>query len=86
MADWTTALPDWERRIVARQSLIPFKPLFPEEAQAALDVMDQLRVVDMPGSPTFGELARPWMREFVGRRSVRMTRTRGGARSASGFC
>ncbi len=66
MADWTTALPDWERRIVARESLIPFKPLFPEEAQAALDVMDQLRVVDMPGSPTFGELARPWVREFAG--------------------
>jgi phage terminase large subunit-like protein len=66
MPDWTTALPDWERRIVARESLIPFKPLFPEEAQAALDVMDQLRVVDMPGSPTFGELARPWVREFAG--------------------
>lgn len=66
MADWTTALPDWERRIVARQSLIPCEPLFPAEAQAALDVMDQLRVVDMPGSPTFGELARPWVREFVG--------------------
>jgi phage terminase large subunit-like protein len=26
--------------------------------------MDQLRVVDMPGSPTFGQVARPWIREF----------------------
>jgi phage terminase large subunit-like protein len=66
MADWTTALPDWERRIVARESLIPCDPQFPDEAQAALAVMDELRIVDMPGSPTFGELARPWVREFVG--------------------
>ena len=62
---WTTALPDWERRIVARESLIPFAPLFPEEATAGLAVMDQLRVVDMPGSPTFGEISRPWLRDFV---------------------
>lgn len=66
MPDWTTALPDWERRIVARESLIPCDPLYPDEARAALAVMDELRVVDMPGSPTFGELARPWVREFVG--------------------
>ena len=63
--EWTTALPDWERRIVARESLIPCAPQFPEEAKAALEVMSQLRVVDMPGSPTFGEVARPWIREFV---------------------
>ena len=62
---WTTACPDWERRIVARESIIPCAPLFPEEAKAALDVMDLLRVVDMPGSPTFGEVSRPWVREFV---------------------
>jgi phage terminase large subunit-like protein len=62
---WTTACPDWERRIVARESLIPFAPLFPAEAQAALDTIDQFRVVDMPGSPTFGEVSRPWIREFV---------------------
>ena len=62
---WTTALPDWERRIVARESLIPCAPLFPGEAQAALDVMRQLRVVDMPGSPTFGEVAGPWLVDFV---------------------
>jgi phage terminase large subunit-like protein len=62
---WTTALPDWERRIVARESLIPCPPLFPAEASAALDVIDQLRVVDMPGSPTFGEVSEPWLRDFV---------------------
>jgi phage terminase large subunit-like protein len=64
--DWTTACPDWEERVVGRRSLIPFEPLFPGEAAAALAVMDQLRIVDMPGGPTFGEISRPWVREFVG--------------------
>ncbi len=62
---WTTACPDWERRIVERQSLIPFEPLFPAEAEAALSVIDQFVVVDMPGGPTFGEVSRPWLRHFV---------------------
>lgn len=62
---WTTACPDWRERIVQRRSLVPFDPLFPSEAAAGLGVMDQLRVVDMPGSPTFGEISRPWVRDFV---------------------
>jgi phage terminase large subunit-like protein len=62
---WTTACPDWERRIVARESLIPFGPLFPGEAAEALSVMDEFRIVDMPGSPTFGEISREWIRDFV---------------------
>lgn len=66
MPDWTTACPDWERRIVAGESLIPFPPLFPEEAKAALEVLDEFRVIDMPGSPTFGSVSRPWIRDFVG--------------------
>ncbi|WP_207479556.1 terminase large subunit [Arenibaculum pallidiluteum] len=64
--DWSTACPDWERRIVARESLIPFDPLFPDEAAAALDVFNALRIVDAPGSPTMGEAARPWLQDFVG--------------------
>lgn len=62
---WTTALPDWERRIVARESLIPFAPLFPAEAEAGLQVLDELRVVDMPGSPLFGEVSEQWLRDFL---------------------
>ncbi|SRR5579883_31137 len=63
--DWTTACPDWEQRIVQRQSLIPFAPLFPEEAAAALDVFRALKAVDVAGSPTLGEIARPWIIDFV---------------------
>jgi phage terminase large subunit-like protein len=62
---WTTACPDWETRIIERKSLIPSAPLFPDQALLALRVMDQLRIVDQPGSPTWGELSRPWLRDFV---------------------
>lgn len=63
--EWTTACPDWESRIVERKSLIPCAPLFPGEAQAALDVISQLKIVDMPGSPAFGDVAGPWLVDFV---------------------
>lgn len=65
MRDWTTALPDWGSRVVNRESLIPFTPLFPAEAEYALSVFNALRVPDLPGQPTFGEVTAPWVLEFV---------------------
>ena len=63
--DWTTACPDWEKRIVAGDSLVPCAPLFPSEAESALEVFKALRVVDVQGSPTAGELCRPWLLDIV---------------------
>lgn len=63
---WTTAIPDWEKRIVERLPLIPFAPLFPAEAEHALSVMRDLRIVDAPGSPTMGEACAPWVFDFAG--------------------
>lgn len=65
MKPWTTACPDWEKRIVAGRSLIPFTPLFPDEAENAVRIFKELRIVDAPGSPTFGEACEPWVFDFV---------------------
>jgi len=62
---WSTACPDWEKRIVARESLIPQGPLFPDQAEEALNVFGQLRMVDATGSPLMCETVRPWVNEFV---------------------
>lgn len=63
---WTTACPDWERRIVAGESLIPMPPLFPDEAEDSLAVFRNLRIADIPGMPRAGDVCRPWLTDFVG--------------------
>ncbi len=63
--EWSTACPDWERRIVARESLIPIPPLFPEQADAALRIFRELCVVDVTGSPKMGQISREWLLDWV---------------------
>ncbi|WP_176506370.1 terminase large subunit [Pseudomonas urethralis] len=65
MKSWSTACPDWEKRIQARESLIPFAPLFPDQAADALGVFGELRMVDATGSPLMKETVRPWVTDFV---------------------
>ncbi|MGR9116950.1 MAG: terminase large subunit [Gammaproteobacteria bacterium] len=64
--EWTTACPDWESRIIAGESLIPCDPLFPGEADHALSVFKELRLIDVIGQPNFGQAGRPWLFDFVG--------------------
>lgn len=61
---WTTACPDWADRLKRGDSIIP-PPLFPDEAARGLEVFNQLKIVDAPGSPCFGEATRPWVQEIV---------------------
>lgn len=58
--EYTTACPDWADRIRSGKSIIP-PPIFPEEAEAAVSVMRELRIVDAPGSPTMGEACAQWV-------------------------
>ncbi|WP_048996131.1 terminase large subunit [Burkholderia multivorans] len=62
--EWTTACPDWERRLIARESIIP-PPIFPEQAEQAVAIFKELRVTDLPGKPTFGECSEQWVFDFV---------------------
>lgn len=65
LPDWTTALPDWERRIVAKQSLMPCKPLFPNVADIAERIFNDLILVDVMDSPRMGDITLPWVIDFV---------------------
>lgn len=62
---WTTALPDWEDRIVKGQSLMPCAPLFQKQADIALRVFGELVLTDVAGSPKISEVTRKWVFEFV---------------------
>ena len=65
MTDHTTACPDWEERIIAGDTLLPFPTLFPDEAAWSLDVFTQLKVADIIGCPTIGDVSRPWLLDFA---------------------
>lgn len=58
---WDTSCPDWERRLLAGESIVPDLPLFQEEADRALRIFKRLRVPDMHGLPRMGEVAGPWL-------------------------
>lgn len=62
---WTTALPDWQGRIVRGESMVPGKPLFDTPAQIALKVFKELKLVDVIGSPKIGDVTRQWVYDFV---------------------
>lgn len=60
MPEWTTACPDWAERLRTGRSIIP-PPIFPDEAEAGLAVMRELRIVDAPGSPKIGDASGQWV-------------------------
>lgn len=62
---WTTACPDWWRRLSSGESIIP-PPLFPTEAEEGLEVFRSLKIVDAPGCPTIESACAPWVIDFAG--------------------
>ena len=62
---WSTAVPDWAERITAGRPLLPTLPLFDAVAEKALRVFKLLRVPDIHGTPTFGEVSAPWVFDLV---------------------
>ena len=64
MPEWSTSCPDWADRLRAGNSIIP-APIFPDQADQALNIFRQLKIVDAPGSPTFGESCAEWVFDLV---------------------
>lgn len=62
--EWTTAMPDWAERLQSGRSIIP-PPIFPDQAERALEIFKELKIVDAPGSPTFGESCAEWVFDLV---------------------
>lgn len=61
---WDTSCKDWADRLIQRESIIP-PPIYPDQAEEALRIFKELKVVDLPGKPTFGECSEPWVFDFV---------------------
>lgn len=61
---WTTSCPDWGDRIKIGTSIVP-PPIFPAEAESALAIFKDLKIVDAPGSPTFGDVGAEWVFDIV---------------------
>lgn len=76
--EFSTACPGWEGRLVRGESIIP-PPIFRDQADQALAIFKELRVVDLPKtvfdpsigaggeyrSPNFGECSEPWVFDLV---------------------
>lgn len=62
--EWSTACLDWAEKLTRGESIIP-APIFPEQAEQALAVFRELKIVDAPGSPTFGESSAQWVFDLV---------------------
>lgn len=63
--EWSTACPDWERRIVQRESLIACPPLFPSVAEDAWAICSEFILTDVAGQPRLGDASLAWLRDFV---------------------
>lgn len=62
---WSTAVPDWEERLLAGRSLVPQLPLFADERDRALRIFDRLKLPDVIGQPRMADAAGDWFRDIV---------------------
>lgn len=65
MSGWDTSLVNWESRILAGQSLVPDLPLFQSEVDRSKRIFNRLRLPDLVGQPTRGEVCGPYIYPIV---------------------
>ncbi len=57
--------PDWEEKLRRGETPIPSIDIDEVEAQCAVDFYDKLRLPDVPGQPTLGEVSGEWFRDIL---------------------
>src|SRR5215475_3963209 len=62
---WDTSCLDWEDRLLDGRPLVPDLPLFEQEAAKALRVFKRLRLPDVIGTPTLGDVCGEWFYPIV---------------------
>lgn len=62
---WSTAVPDWKERICNLVPPIPALPLDRARAERALRIFKGLRVPDIEGNPTYGEVCEGFVFDLV---------------------
>ncbi len=63
--EWDTSCPDWERLLLAGESLVPSLPLFEEPRAKALRIFKRLRIPDVIGTPRLGDACGEWVFPIV---------------------
>jgi phage terminase large subunit-like protein len=64
-ADWSTAIPDWETRLLSGLPLVPTLPLDHVEAAKALRNFKRLRLPDVIGMPRMADACGAWFFAIV---------------------
>ncbi|MEQ9241250.1 terminase large subunit [Roseovarius indicus] len=62
---WDFSCPDWEIKLQNGQTPIPELPIDEVEGGCAVDYYNKLRLPDVPGQPTLGEVSGEWFRDIV---------------------
>jgi phage terminase large subunit-like protein len=62
---WDLSCPDWQARMASGRAPIPDLPLDRARADKAVDVFKRLRIFNVPGQPSFGEAAPPFIFDIV---------------------
>jgi len=62
---WKLSLPDWEKRIIEGQSLVPDLPLYQDEANKAVLIFEKLRLPDVPGQPYLKDACGDWFKNIL---------------------
>ena len=62
---WDLSCPDWQARMAAGRAPITDLPLDRERADRAIAAFKNLRIFNVPGQPSFGEVAPPFIFDIV---------------------